>query len=42
MWKFVLLTAGVAAAFQLAKTYNITLNDVKKVAMPLLSKYVLA
>ncbi|MDF2438925.1 MAG: hypothetical protein K0Q95_3301 [Bacteroidota bacterium] len=42
MWKFLLLTAGAAAAFQLAKKYNITLDDVKGFVAPLLSKYVTA
>jgi hypothetical protein len=35
MWKFLLLTAGAAAAYQLAKTYNITFKDVKKFVAPL-------
>lgn len=35
MWKFLLLTAGAAAAFQLARKYNITLDDVKKFVSPL-------
>jgi hypothetical protein len=42
MWKFLLLTAGAAAAFQLAKKYNITVDDVKDFVKPLLSKYVTA
>jgi hypothetical protein len=42
MWKFLILTAGAAAAFQLAKKYNITLEDVKGLVMPLVSKYVTA
>lgn len=40
MWKFLILTAGAAAAFQLAKKYNISLEDVKGLVMPLISKYV--
>jgi hypothetical protein len=42
MIKFLLLTAGVAAAYQLAKKYNVTLDDVKKYVSPLLAKYVKA
>ena len=41
MIRFLLLTAGAAAAYQLAKKYNVTFNDVKKFAMPLLAKRVL-
>jgi hypothetical protein len=40
MWKFLLLTAGAAAAYQLAKKYNVTLDDVKKFVSPLVSKLV--
>jgi hypothetical protein len=42
MWKFLLLTAGAAAAFQLAKKYNVTLDTVKGLVKPLLAKYVKA
>lgn len=40
MIKFLLLTVAAAAAYQLAKKYNVTLGDVKKYVSPLLSKYV--
>jgi hypothetical protein len=42
MLKFLLLTAGAAAAYQLAKKYNVTLNDVKKLVAPLTKKLVKA
>jgi hypothetical protein len=35
MWKFLLLTAGAAAAYQLAKKYNVKFKDVKKFVAPL-------
>jgi hypothetical protein len=34
MKKLLLLTLGAAAAYQVAKKYNVTLDDVKKFVMP--------
>jgi hypothetical protein len=38
MKKLILLTLGAAAAYKVAKHYNVTLDDVKKLVLPLTKK----